>query len=608
MKKLLLLMLMAFSLIVPASASARNVNDFDIQSFEADYFLSRDENNVSRLTTKETITAIFPNYDQNHGILRAIPSSYQGRNTQVKVTSVTDEDGNSYQYSKSSQNGNLVLKIGNPATYVRGKQIYNITYSQQEVIRLAQSDEGDQFYWDINGDQWPQVFGSVTARIHLTSEIAEQMREQQVCYTGSYGDTEQGCTVTTQQSEDEAIVTVQAFNLAPYETVTTAIAFNEGTFAEDELSAIWKVFIFGMLGLSVLLPGLVLLFVLRRWIKHGRDAKGRGVVVAQYAAPKDQSVVISDVVLNERMQALAVSATIIDLAVRKKIIIHEIKTGKIIKSSDYELELTNKYITLTSEEAEVITMFFGGDKPGVKVVLKDLQSTMYTKVKKLAKQAAKTAAEKGLFVRNPQSDRFWFIVPAILSVIVGFGLIVGGVFLLVASGYANTKFALPLLMPVALGFSFLVVATIFAIVSFIMPARTKKGAEMKEYLEGIKLYIKMAEAERIKYLQSPEAVKRFGDPKSHKTKVKLFEELLPYAMLFGLEKEWAKEFKDLYTQPPEWYDGNWSTFNTVALASSLHSFSSLSTQSFSPPSSSNSGGFSGGFSGGGGGGGGGGGW
>ena len=72
-------------------------------------------------------------------------------------------------------------------------------------------------------------------------------------------------------------------------------------------------------------------------------------------------------------------------------------------------------------------------------------------------------------------------------------------------------------------------------------------------------------------------------------------------MLFGIEKEWAKQFASLYDQQPDWYSGT-GTFNAVYFASAMHTIDTTMTQSFTPPSSSGSG------AGGGGGGGGGGGW
>jgi hypothetical protein len=77
-------------------------------------------------------------------------------------------------------------------------------------------------------------------------------------------------------------------------------------------------------------------------------------------------------------------------------------------------------------------------------------------------------------------------------------------------------------------------------------------------------------------------------------------------MVLGVEKQWAQQFESIYTTPPDWYAGNWSTFNAVYLADSLNQSMSAMNSSFAAPQTSSSG-FSGG-AGGGGGGGGGGGW
>ena len=106
-------------------------------------------------------------------------------------------------------------------------------------------------------------------------------------------------------------------------------------------------------------------------------------------------------------------------------------------------------------------------------------------------------------------------------------------------------------------------------------------------------------------LQSPSAPYAPQTAEPIKT-VELFEKLLPYAMVLGVEKDWAEQFQDIYTAPPEWYNGSWSTFNAVNLTNSLGSSMSAMNSSFAAPASSGSG-FAGG-AGGGGGGGGGGGW
>src|SRR4029079_11983501 len=93
--------------------------------------------------------------------------------------------------------------------------------------------------------------------------------------------------------------------------------------------------------------------------------------------------------------------------------------------------------------------------------------------------------------------------------------------------------------------------------------------------------------------------------------LKLNERLLPYAVLFGLEREWSRVLADLYEargEEPTWYSGR-SGFDAGSFGVAVSSFSTASSTSWSgsSSSSSSSGSSGGGSSGGGGGGGGGGG-
>jgi uncharacterized membrane protein YgcG len=102
--------------------------------------------------------------------------------------------------------------------------------------------------------------------------------------------------------------------------------------------------------------------------------------------------------------------------------------------------------------------------------------------------------------------------------------------------------------------------------------------------------------------------------------VKLYEKLLPYAVLWGVEREWAAELAVYYEQEaaqPGWFVSQ-NTFSALHFASALNGMVGSVRTTQTPPPSTNSwsgsgggsfsgGSFGGGFSGGGGGGGGGGG-
>jgi uncharacterized membrane protein YgcG len=131
-------------------------------------------------------------------------------------------------------------------------------------------------------------------------------------------------------------------------------------------------------------------------------------------------------------------------------------------------------------------------------------------------------------------------------------------------------------------------------------ALSPKGSELVAYVRGLEMYIELAEKDRLEYLQSPTGASLKPSEVKGKQILKLYEELLPWAILLGLQKEWAKVLNDLYSSDgsPVWI---------IGVSSFGDSFSNLDESLTASLGSSSSGGSSGGGSSGGGGGGGGGG-
>ncbi len=156
------------------------------------------------------------------------------------------------------------------------------------------------------------------------------------------------------------------------------------------------------------------------------------------------------------------------------------------------------------------------------------------------------AAQYGIF-KTGTAGRI--VLPILLALLGGAGAIVFGVILL------DNAFGglLPLLL--------LLPGILITIIVFGLTARkplTDKGAELRDHLEGLREYIRLAEADRLKVLQSPSGADRSpvstDDPREV---LKLNEKLLPYAVLFGLEKEWAEELSKYYVdESPDWYAGS----------------------------------------------------
>ncbi len=122
------------AVIVPHTAHA-TVNDFVFTSFTADYTLGKDANNRSTLQVKEALVAQFPNYNQNHGIERAIPNVYDNHPVNLGNITVTKQDGSPWNFSTYENNDNTVLRIGDADSYVQGTQYYIIQYSLSDVTK-----------------------------------------------------------------------------------------------------------------------------------------------------------------------------------------------------------------------------------------------------------------------------------------------------------------------------------------------------------------------------------------------------------------------------------------------------------------------------------------
>jgi uncharacterized membrane protein YgcG len=596
----------------PARTSAQNPQNFRFESFNADYSLERSPENASALKVQEALVAVFPEYDQNHGILRAIPRTYKNHTLSLSNISVKDQTGKAYEFTTSDQNNNKVLKIGNPNSYVHGRTIFIINYTLQDVTSYF--SDHDEFFWDINGDQWDQPFGSVTANIHISNQLVPSLQDKRLCYAGYFGGLKQNCSITLVSLQEGTFIKASADNMQPRQTLSVVLSFKPGTFNQKS-SAVKKeekqkriIFIATAL-LASIPPGAAGIFMFRRWRQFGDDPKGRGVIIPEYEPPKGFSPLTSDFLYRQGLRNAAISATIIDLAVKGYITIIEIPKSGLFSKKDYELKLTkNPNNDVGNHLITMLKIIFGDDiSSGISVKVSDFskssskQRQMYKDMETLEDAIAASMAEAGYFIKNPKKIKSGYSIWGIVLIFLGgFGLTLAA-----SIGFAP--------LDGLLGGTLLAGLIVF-MYSFIMPARTMAGVAVYDDLKGLKDYIKLAEVDRIKFLQSPDGAEKLPvadgfDPKTKEAKVKLFEKLLPYAMIFGLEKDWAKQFNDIYTTPPNWYQGgNWSAFNAGYLVGSLGDFNAASAASFASPSSSSGSGFSGGGAGGGGGGGGGGGW
>jgi uncharacterized membrane protein YgcG len=577
---LLLPLTAAISLSLPASAFA-DVNNFTVTDFSADYYLTNADRQ-GQMRVVEKISVDFT--DNNHGILRALPESYKGRPLRLRINHVSSTSGAPAQFTKYTSNGNEVLKIGDPNRTVTGEQEYTIDYTEQNVIGFYQNH--DELYWDINGDQWDQPFTAVHASVHLPQGLKLWSQAPQ-CYTGTYGSTAHDCSISVAGNVIEA----SASDLGTQTTLTVVAGFQKGYFHPMT----WGDFLrdYGIQIAEFVLPILLLGgagFVW--WLKRGRDAKGRGTIIPEYDAPDNMTPLEVGTIIDFVTDNRDITATIIDLAIRGYIRIVETDGTqlKVIKKKSYELQVRNQdWSGLNDWEHLLMENLFGAPGTQDAITLSAMANKFYSVAMNIKRAVADSLTARGYFVSNPSR----YITVSISAVVV---------FVWVAIFFAGN------ILPGWLIGGLIIGVILFAIFYHAMPARTAKGVAAKEHILGLKMYLEVAEKDRIAMLQSPDApyAENSGEP-AHT--VELFEKLLPYAIVLKVEDKWADKFKNIYNASPDWYSGNYAAFSTGYLIGSLNSgFTSAMNSSFSSPRSSGGSGFGGGFAGGGGGGGGGGGW
>lgn len=199
MKRLFLALILICSnllVAVPANVFA-GANDFRFKDFTVDYYLRKTADNVSEMEVVENVTAVFPNYNQNHGIERYIPflnqndtnlTTENASNLSIEVT----RNGEIEPVNVGVYDNHFVARIGRKDTYLHGEQNYKIKYkfvrvmTEFEASRYA-TEAYQELYWDTNGTESAQTFESVTANLHMDEEIkATVLKDRNFSKTPDY--------------------------------------------------------------------------------------------------------------------------------------------------------------------------------------------------------------------------------------------------------------------------------------------------------------------------------------------------------------------------------------------------------------------------------------
>jgi hypothetical protein len=587
-----------------------------------------------------------------HGIYRDFPTRYKDKygnncNVDFEIISV-EKDGQPEPYhTKVISNGTRIYIGDEDILIPPNKYAYRITYKTNRQIGFY--NDHDELYWNVTGNGWIFPIEEVYAFIELPEDAKEQILSMDA-FTGRQGSREKD--FVTEKDTYGNILFSTTRPLGQYEGLTIFVSWPKGFICEPTKAVKAGYFLRDNTGTIIGIMGFVIVisYYLAIWSRVGKDPK-KGVIIPLFAVPENLSPASMRYISKMGYDHKTFAASAISMAVKGFLKITEDKRG-------YILVKENKtYKTgLSEEEREIYKTIFS---KGAEIELKAINHELIRKTIDVVKSVLKNKCERVYFVTNIK----YFLIGVFMSLAFALfaltsfkteampntvfvsiwltGWSFGIIFLIkkavsqwkylivskwvkwfsIIEAFFSTIFVTIFVLPFVVGeiiglflfakatspfFAFVFFLTIVANIVFyyLLKAPTLLGRRVLDKIEGFKMFLSVAEKERLNILSPPEKTPE------------LFEKFLPYALALDVENKWAQQFSAVLLQTsmegkgysPAWYSGSsWSSYGTGDFTSLLgSSFSGAIASSSTAPGSSSGGG--GGSSGGGGGGGGGGGW
>lgn len=561
------------------------------------------------LAVRETITYDFGS-NERHGIYRDIPTQDPWDHTYHRVRKIVEitvtQDGKKAKVTTETKDGERVVTVGDKDKTITGAHTYVLSYTVEGGFLPPASKNNPSnridLAWDAIGTEWSVPIDKVT--VAMTSAGGAAAAAPVSCVFGDSGSSSHNCagsgTTYTAASLGESQGVTVDYHFAP------ASISDLGPVLRHNVTFPW-IFTGSKVGIGVgvaaLLAGIGVLTGM--WRRSGRDESYVGQIPGLAPVAGQESAVRTGgpaavtavafappvgvrpgelaMLLNEQTDQRAVTATLIDLAVRGYLSIEEIDEGGHWrrKKPDHRLTRTQK----ADDDLEMYErMLLRGVFHGEDTLLLSEQTHGFATVGgETQTRIEKRSVDLGWFPRRPSTTRSrWQGVGAVL--------VVGGVVAVVKGGPVGWG---------AAGIGIILVGIVCLAIRRAMPARTALGSAVRAEGLGFRRYLATAEADQIRFEEREE----------------IFNRYLPFAIAFDLADHWVSTFQHALATVPGgtgggnsmpysgWYSGSggFDDFN-----SGLGSFDSGMSGAMASASSSGSGG--GGSVGGGGGGGGGGSW
>ncbi|MFN3131448.1 DUF2207 domain-containing protein [Roseibium sp.] len=610
------------------------------------------------LIVTETIRVRAEGDEIKRGIFRDIPLRAKDANgwehdVPFELLEVLRDGQRENKFTRDNGRG-VRIYIGREDVFLDpGVYTYTIKYRMWRQVRFF--DGYDEVYWNATGNEWIFPIDEAVARVRLP---AGADAAQYAAYTGAFGSDATDYEAAVDPATGQVVFeTTQP--LGAYEGLTVAVGFPKGFVAEPSESEKWDMWLQDQRVFAIGAPAVLILvlYYLISWWRVGRDP-ARGVIFPRFKGPDGVSPAMANYITNRGIEGqrwVALAAACLSLATKgrlklskddKDLVLEMPEEGTPVndeplpkgeaviesyirgrgtplalndKNGKAISALGDKFVSAINREYSGVYFKHNGYYllPGLGISAVTIFSLFYFgnlsdaqfeqsflfgffTIFGIAGSVGLTILVQSLFDkttgRSSKALAFWLLFVVIFA---------GAVYLVMhlTAFILQIPPEIPLLPAFVIG-----IVLMFIVYANVIDIPTTHGRVVMDEIEGLKLYLSVAEKDRLNMTDAPDM------------SVLHFEKLLPYAVSLGVEKPWSTHFETWLSSAanagqsreyrPRWYSGR--DFDSRDISRSVGATASAMAGSFQsslPVSSSSSSGSSGGgSSGGGGGGGGGGGW
>lgn len=574
---------------VPALA-AQSQDGYAITRYSVDATLHA--NNT--VTQTETLDVRFD--EPRHGIYRSLPQtvSVEKRtadgsrmmNYRVRIRDISVEGA---PFSRQSEDGMLILRIGDKDKLVSGAQTYTIRFTYD--IGDDRVDSYDELFYTLNGPGWEVPIEAFSYRMTFEKALPDDALAGLSILSGPYGSHGNSADVSL-QADAHSASGAAGRALQPGEAVTLYAPLPEGYFTGERTAVLWPFYV-----LLVLCAALGLFTVAMALAQRRRKARSTEC----HAAPDD----LSSAEVGYLIDGSADDRDLLSL------ILWFAQKGYLALSPDEwdgddparaPLVLTRRRALPPGAPSYQRTLFDGLFHDGATFHLDDPAPGFYDALQQAKRElAAEFEGERALYERSSVFESL--VLPLLCCALWLAGASGAGAFITARSVGLGLLSSLPLLVLVVLmraaasrwqfahagvravwtaGLAIVCagtgVAAWLASADALVPRALVLGAycvtlaaclfaprivrptayqvQQSGALLGLYRFIAGAKQEQLAPLLDE-------DPT-------YFYDVLPYAYVFGLANEWAGLFEPLALEPPAWYPNYYGPFYVAAFSRSMY--------------------------------------